>query len=75
MYQILIKQLFIKFKVRNKRKKRSIRFADQVSADDEVLIGRNDKLIPVKVITVSSLIMQGNYILHKSSTGKLLIHT
>ena len=31
--------------------------------DDEVLVYRNDKLIPVKVIAVSSLIMQGIYFL------------
>ena len=37
------------------------RYADQVRVGDEVMILRNDKLMPTKVMNVSSLIMQGNY--------------
>ena len=36
------------------------RYASQVSVGDEVLVLRNDELMPVKVVNVSSLIMQGN---------------
>ena len=35
------------------------RFADQVYVGDEVLVKKNDNLIAAKVISVSSLIMQG----------------
>ena len=35
------------------------RFADQVYVGDEVLVQKNDNLIAAKVISVSSLIMQG----------------
>ena len=37
-----------------------IRDADQVCVGDEMLVQKNDKLIPAKVINVSSLIMQGD---------------
>ena len=39
----------------------SYRYADQVSVGDEVMVLRNDKLMPSKVMDVSSLTMQGNY--------------
>ena len=39
----------------------SYRYADQVSVGDEVMVLRNDKLMPAKVMDVSSLIVQGNY--------------
>ena len=35
------------------------RYASQVSVGDEVLVLRNDELMPVEVVNVSSLIMQG----------------
>ena len=35
------------------------RFADQVYVGDEVLVQKSDNLIAAKVISVSSLIMQG----------------
>ena len=38
----------------------SIRYADQVSAGDEVMVLGNDKLMPSKVVDVSSHFMQGN---------------
>ena len=38
-----------------------LRYADQLSITDEVLVHQNDKLTPDKVINVSSLIMQGDY--------------
>ena len=37
----------------------SYRYADQVSVGDEVLVLRNDELMPAKVMDVSSIIMQG----------------
>ena len=37
----------------------SYRYADQVSVGDEVLVLRNDELMPAKVMNVSSIIMQG----------------
>ena len=39
----------------------SYRYADQVSVGDEVMVLRNDKFMPAKVMNVSNLIMQGNY--------------
>ena len=36
-------------------------FADQVSAGDDGMIQENDKLMAVKVINVSIIIMQGEY--------------
>ena len=39
----------------------SYRYADQVSVGDEVMVLRNDKLMPAKVMNGSSLIMNGNY--------------
>ena len=39
----------------------SYRYADQVSVGDEVMVLRNDKLMPAKVMNVSSLIIKGNY--------------
>ena len=36
-------------------------YADQVSTGDDVLIQGNNKLMTVKVINVSSIIMQGQY--------------
>ena len=38
----------------------SIRYADQVFVGNEVLIERNDQVMPIKVIDVSSLLLQGN---------------
>ena len=38
----------------------SYRYADQVSVGDEVMVLRKDKLMPAKVMDVSSLIVQGN---------------
>ena len=38
----------------------SIRYADQVFVGNEVLIERNDEVVPAKVIDVSSLLLQGN---------------
>ena len=37
----------------------SNRYADQVSIGDEVLLERNNKIIPAEVLDVSSFIMQG----------------
>ena len=37
----------------------SNRYADQVSVGDEVLLERNNKIIPAKVLNVSSFIIQG----------------
>ena len=37
----------------------SYRYANQVSVGDEVMVLRNDKVMPTKVMNVSSLIMQG----------------
>ena len=37
------------------------RYAEKVSAGDEVLVPENNKLTPAKVINVSSLKMQGDY--------------
>ena len=48
----VINELFIKFL--------SNRYADQVFVGNDVLIERNDEVIPVKVIDVSSLLLQGN---------------
>ena len=39
----------------------SYRYADHVSVGDEVMVLRNDKLMPAKVMDVSSLSAQGNY--------------
>ena len=36
------------------------RYADQVSIGDEVLVRRNDELIPGNVTNISSFMMQGN---------------
>ena len=38
-----------------------IRYADQLSIGDEVLVQRNEELTPVKVMYVSSLIKQGKH--------------
>ena len=38
----------------------SFRYSNQVSIGDEVLVQENDELIPSKVITVSTLPLQGN---------------
>ena len=38
----------------------SFRYAAQVSVGDEVIIARNDKLMPAKVTNVSRIIIQGN---------------
>ena len=38
----------------------SIRYADQVFVCNEVLIERNDEVVPAKVIDVSNLHLQGN---------------
>ena len=37
----------------------SFRFADDISVGDEVLVETNNKLTPVKVIDVSTLVMEG----------------
>ena len=37
------------------------RYADEVSNGDEVLVNKNDKLSPTKVISVSNTMMQGKY--------------
>ena len=37
------------------------RYADQVSAGDEVLVNEQYKITPAKAINVSSFEMQGNY--------------
>ena len=39
----------------------SFRYAEEVSVHDEILVHDSEKLIPVKVISISSLSMQGNY--------------
>ena len=40
------------------------RFADQVSIGHEVLVQRNNNLVPEKVIDVDSLMIQGSYYFH-----------
>ena len=39
----------------------SVRFADQVSISDELLVQENNELVPAKVINISSLIMKGEH--------------
>ena len=39
----------------------SLRYADQLSIGDEVLVQRNDKLMPVQVIKISNFTTQGNH--------------
>ena len=39
----------------------SFRFADDISVGDEVLVETNNKLTPVKVIDVSTLVMESNH--------------
>ena len=39
----------------------SFRFADDISVGDEVLVERNNKPTPLKVIDVSTLIMEGDF--------------
>ena len=51
------------------------RYANEVSVSDEVLIKDNAKLMPAKVINVSSLILQGdlNFILKSYVVINLII--
>ena len=51
------------------------RYVDQVSIGDEVMVLRNDKLIPAKVMNVSSLIMQGNYSLWHLCYIKMTVYS
>ena len=37
------------------------RYSDQLEINDKVLVQRHDDLIPVEVINISSVIMQGSY--------------
>ena len=53
-------QIYAKFKLRNHNEIFSVRYADQLSIGDEVLVQENNELIPVKVNNVSSVAMQGN---------------
>ena len=39
----------------------SFRLTDEISVGDEVLVGRNNKLTPVMVTNVSTLVMEGSY--------------
>ena len=39
------------------------RNADQLTIGDELLVQGNNELVPTKVISVSNLIMQGNYVI------------
>ena len=39
------------------------RNADQLTIGDELLVQGNNELVPAKVISVSNLIMQGNYVI------------
>ena len=38
----------------------SVRYVDQLSIGEEVLVEENNELIAMKVINISSIIMQGN---------------
>ena len=38
----------------------SVRYSNQVSIGDEVLVQENDELIPTKIIAVSTSTMQGS---------------
>ena len=37
------------------------RYADQVSVGDEVAIQKDDQLLPVRVVNISSITMSGNW--------------
>ena len=39
----------------------SFRFADDISVGDEVLVETNNKLTPVKVVDVFTLVVEGNH--------------
>ena len=43
-----------------------LRYADEVSVDYEVLVQRNGRLMPAKVINISNFKMQGNICFHES---------
>ena len=43
-----------------------LRYADEVSVDYEVLVQRNGRLMPAKVINISNFTMQGNICFHES---------
>ena len=47
-----------------------IRFVDQVSIGDELLIPEKSSLAPTKVFNISSFIMKGNYYLQYSVQKK-----
>ena len=48
----------------------SLRYADVVSTGDEVMVDRNDDIVPAKVIKVLSLKKQGDDFLKHSGTGQ-----
>ena len=60
-YYIIISCHFDDHNMKDMFQNISIRYANQVLFGDEVLIQESNKLIPSKVIKVSTFIMQGNH--------------
>ena len=48
-----------------------LRYAEQLSIDDEVLVNENNTLTPTKVINTTSLMMEGNYYYQISSVPEI----
>ena len=63
---LFILKNFIKYLISNLRFQCLVYFfrnADQLTIGDELLVQGNNELVPTKVISVSNLIMQGNYVI------------